>query len=93
MTLFINYNPTVGLSINTYRNSFYYSPDIRDLVDDILREDIGCCELEGALDALEDGDCWEGIDVTQGLLEELHCLITTHNINEVYKNHMEHINY
>lgn len=77
MAHFINYNAHTGLSINTYRApEGYANSDVTGLVEDIHAERSGCCPLEGALEALEDGSLWQ--DADQEILEELHALISSH---------------
>ena len=73
MTHFINYSPVTGLSIKTFRNTGAFNGDVVGLVDDIMDGREGCCELDGALDALEDGSLWS--DEQQEVLEDLHALI------------------
>lgn len=74
--MFINYNVNTGIRINIHRqvegvaNSY-----VTGLVDDILAERNGCCPLDGAKDALEDGSLWAGSDATPEILEEIHSAI------------------
>jgi len=80
--MFINYDVNRGLSINSYRHpSATMSKDVAELVDDIIADQNGCCPLEGAKDALEDGSVWQGSDATHELLEELHALIRNYEKN------------
>lgn len=81
--MFINYNVNNGLSINTFRGAGATVGDIGDLAEAVTSGDENvCCDLEGALDALEDGAYWGGSNVTQEALEEIHALIKSHNSAE-----------
>jgi hypothetical protein len=74
--MFINNCPTFGITINAFRKAnAVMSEDVAGLIDDILSERAGCCPLEGAKAALEDGAAWAGTDATPELLEQLYNLI------------------
>ena len=80
--MFINYCPTYGVSINTYRSPRgYANSDVIGLADDILGYQPGSCPLEGAKDALEDGSLWQDFDAQ--LLELLHDAITTYEKSKI----------
>lgn len=75
--MFINYSANSGISINSFRNpNGYANSDVTGLVDDIAGGRDGCCPLEGAKAALEDGSLWQGSNATQEILEEIHAAIT-----------------
>lgn len=75
--MFINYDPNTGFSINTSRQPRgYANDDVTGLVDDVMAERCGCCPLEGAKAALEDGHVWQGSSVSYELIEEIHDVIT-----------------
>lgn len=77
MNYFINYDPNTGISINTYRQTNgYANDDVVELVADIVAGRPGCCPLEGAKDALEDGSLWN--DKDQEAIEAIHNLIQEH---------------
>ena len=83
--MFINYDVSRGLSINTYRHaSGYANSDVGGLVEDISQGHNSSCPLSGALDALQDGAAWAGTNATTELLEELHNLITSEASHERY---------
>lgn len=74
--MFINYNVNTGISITTHRQVLGVANSyVTGLVDDILAERNGCCPLDGAKDALEDGTLWTGSDATPEILEEIHSAI------------------
>ena len=71
MNEFINYDKHTGLSINTYRNPDATLGDITDVVAAVKNGDESvCCDLDGALDALEDGTLWTDDD--QETIEYIH---------------------
>lgn len=71
-TLFINFDVTTGLKISTFRHpSGYANSDVVGLVEDMVAERNGCCPLEGALEALEDGAAWAGSNATAEILEQI----------------------
>jgi hypothetical protein len=77
MNYFINFDVNTGISINSYRQAVgYFNDSVEGLVDDIVNGDCGCCPLDGAKHALEDGELWAGSDATAEILEELHAAIT-----------------
>ena len=79
MTYFINFGPVSGVSINTYRKpEGSANDDVRGLVEDIRANRAGCCDLEGAKAALEDGSLWSDDD--QETLELLHDVIRNFEI-------------
>lgn len=81
--MFINYDANKGLSINPYRApDGYANGDVGGLVDDIMAERTGCCPLEGAKNALEDGALWNGSDATPEVLEEIHNAICEYEAQE-----------
>lgn len=74
--MFINYSVNAGISINSFRQpSGYANSEVTGLVDDILAERDGCCPLDGAKSALEDGALWAGSDATAEVLEMVHSAI------------------
>lgn len=82
--MFINYNVNSGISINTFRNpNGYANSDVTGLVDDIAAERDGCCPLEGAKEALEDGTLWQGSNATPEILEALHTAITEYENSNI----------
>jgi hypothetical protein len=84
MNKFINYNAHSGqISIKTYRQSQGYAhEDVGGLVEGIAAEQFGCCPLEGAKAALEDGFYWKGSNATQEILEDVHNAICEHEATE-----------
>ena len=81
--MFINYTVNAGVTINSYRNATgYYNDDVTGLIDDIVAELSGCCPLEGAKAALEDGTLWNGSDATPEVLEEIHNAICEYEAQE-----------
>lgn len=69
-TLFLNYNAdTKTVSVNTFRNAGYANFDVIGLVDDIVMGVSGCCDIEGALDAVRDGSVWADTNATTEILE------------------------
>lgn len=75
MTCFINFDPARGLSIATYRQpQGACNGDVLGLVEDIRAGRPGCCDLEGAKAALEDGSLWTDDD--QETLELLHAAVS-----------------
>lgn len=79
MVKFINYTPNQGLKINNYRAPRAAATDLRDIAEAITQEraeDL-TCSLEGnELAVLEDGQYWQGSNVSQHALDELHALIS-----------------
>ena len=74
--MFINYDVNAGFSINTYRKpNGYANADVIGLIDDIVSGTCGNCPMDGALDALEDGELWVDGNANQEVIEELHALI------------------
>lgn len=74
MTHFINFDPMSGVSIDTFRKpEGSANDDVRGLVEDIHADRPGCCDLDGAKAALEDGSLWSDDD--QKTLELLHSAI------------------
>lgn len=69
MTLFINYDVNNGVTINAFRNQGYFNEDVLGLVEDIVQERSGCCELAGAEDAINDGALWKTSAVEAEVLE------------------------
>lgn len=78
MNYFINYNAqTDHVSINTFRESGgFFRDDIKDLVYDVEIGHSSSCDLEGAKDALQDGEIWKGSIVKQETLEVIHAAIS-----------------
>jgi hypothetical protein len=71
LKFFINYRPLTGLFITTYRQPYgYMNEDVIGLAEDIASRRTGCCPLEGAKGALEDGSLLANID--QEIVEELY---------------------
>ena len=83
MSLFINYNRLEGLSIDSYRKPNAVVGDIVDLATAMttLDEDVSC-QLEGAVDALEDDSIWKDTGVSQKMLEELYSYIFSDTIRQ-----------
>ena len=74
MNYFLNYTPTAGISINSFRKPETSFGELADLVRAVTKENENVsCSLEGAKDALEDGAYLEEIGV-QDTLEEGTCL-------------------
>lgn len=73
--MFINYAPQTGITVNTYRYPGAYYGEICDVVDAYAYRELEavCCDLDGALTALEDGD-WQKryVKVPPSALEALH---------------------
>ena len=77
--MFINNCPTTGITINSFRKARgYANSDVVGLVDDILNGRPGCCPLEAAKDALEDGSLWDDDDHTKEATSLIHTLICQH---------------
>ena len=84
--MFINfYNTTQDVSINSYRTARgYANSDVLGLIEDIIEGRRGSCPLDGAKDALEDGECLadlrekHGDDTVQNVVERLHAMIECH---------------
>lgn len=71
---YINFAPALGVSIDTFRKpEGYANDDVRGLVEGIRAGRPGCCDLDGAKAALEDGSLWS--DGDQEALELLHSAI------------------
>lgn len=74
MKRFINFDASVGVSINTFcKPDGTYNDDVRGLVEDIRAGRPGCCDLDGSKAALEDGSLWA--DGDQETLELVHAAI------------------
>lgn len=74
MSDFINYTPMTGVTIDSYRKpEGSFNDDVRGLVDDVRAGRPGCCDLDGALAALEDGSLWT--DEDQEAIESVHAAI------------------
>ena len=68
--LFLNYDAdTDTVTVNTYRNNGWFNHDVKGLVADIAVKIPSCCNLEGALDAVRDGEVWAGTNATTKILE------------------------
>ena len=68
---YINFHPETGVSVNIYRQPVgVASADIAGLVEDYRKNRAGCCPLEGAMEALEDGSLWS--DDQQDAVEDIH---------------------
>ena len=83
MNQFLNYDVNQGLSIDTYRKAGFTVGDMGDVVIALQsnNENI-CCALEGAVDALCDGDYLKGIAVTQDAIEEVYDFIQENSEKE-----------
>jgi len=75
MSYFINFHRITGLSLSQTRDAEYLQADVTGLVDNMMDGHDGCCPLEGAKDALEDGSLWK--DEHQESLEAIHALLST----------------
>ena len=81
--MFINFDTMTGLSINSFRNpSAIACDDVGDLINEMKKGNDAVCDLAGAKDLLEDGAYWNGSDVTQEDLEEVHALIIEHEVKQ-----------
>ena len=78
--MFINYDPNyTGITINPFRKPDAIEVgDVVGLVEYMMADKPCCCDLEGAIDALEDGAVWEGTDATEEVLEAIHNAIREH---------------
>ena len=74
--LFLNYSAhTATVTVNTYRNNGYFNEDVAGLVEDIAAGVHSCCNLEGALEAVRDGEAWAGSKATTEILEMIDAAI------------------
>ena len=84
--MFINfYHITEDSSINSFRTADgYANSDALGLIEDIIEGRSGSCPLDGAKDAMEDGECLaelcekHGDNTVQNVVEGLHFLIECH---------------
>lgn len=74
--MFINFDINNGLSINSYRNPSCTVGDIADLVAAYQSgNESMCCSLDGAEDALCDGEYLQGSNLTQEAVESVYNFI------------------
>lgn len=74
--LFLNYDDrTDTVSVNTYQNNGWFNHDVKGLVADMAVKIPSCCNLEGALEAIRDGEVWVGTDATTEILEMIETAI------------------
>jgi hypothetical protein len=76
MNYFITYSPIGVLIMMQDGPRFDHADDVTGFIDDILKcRDSSSCLLEGAKEALEDGEIWAGSNAKPELLEWLHSVI------------------
>lgn len=74
--MFINYDISTGLSINSYRKAGFTCGDIGDIVVSLDEgTECVCASLDGALDALCDGFYLSGFPVSQESVETVYNFI------------------
>ena len=80
MSKFLNFDINSGLSISTSRSPQATVGDIADvtLAYQNCDENV-CCDLEGAADALCDGEYLKGTDLTQAAVEDVYNFIIESN--------------
>ncbi len=74
MKMFINYCPQMGISINSYRKPAAICGELSDVLEAIKKDSnhAYCCDLDGAADALCNGEYLSKIDVSQDTVEYLY---------------------
>lgn len=78
MSLFINYDFNVGLSIDSGQNpAGYANSDVQGLVEDLMSGSLhSSCPLDGALDELSNDDLWS--DDEREIVESIIVAISNH---------------
>lgn len=78
--MFINYTPEAGLEILSYRKQEAAASDIGDLVEAFESEEEAIvCDLEGAEDALCDGEYLRTVHASQRAIEDVYCFIQSNS--------------
>lgn len=76
MTMFVNYIPHTGVTVSRSRQPGAYYGEICDVAAAVTyNHESCCCDLDGALAALEDGAYWQDHRVTTEALEVIHAAI------------------
>lgn len=78
MSLFINYDFNVGLSVSPERNpAGYANSDVQGLVEDVMSESShSSCPFDGALKALNDDSLWS--EDEREIVESIKAVIEGH---------------
>lgn len=71
--MFVNYTPNNGVSVNSWREPAATVGDIGDILEAIEKgRGSWCCDLDGAIDALWDGEYLKGVSASQNTVEYLY---------------------
>lgn len=78
MSLFINYDFNVGLSVSPERNpTGYANSDVQGLVEDMMSDCLhSSCPFDSALEALEDGALWS--EEEREVVESIRVIVLNH---------------